>query len=297
MVLLLNKKREENLLQAQYDKCTKWLKVVNNIPDNSESLIKLFNAHQGMWRDGIRNKNIGPDPYGMFRTDDIEKMYPFQVYLGNIDGLFTNTLEFFENEKDKVLARQKAEGKPLVLPDFYSTVYKQYRHHLASNIRDIRAHIFDKGVSRDILAKNVMEAANLLLDRNDVKGGVSGLEFTVNSLAENRILDCKMSFRGIPVCSSILNANGRYLIPEGFERGVQITPKDAFTRKYHDVFDVLVCLKEGRKEEPKLVDLSKLDVKKVKNATHLIKDMSRKEIRENKRSINLYKHKGYSFGI
>ena len=54
---------------------------------NAQTLDELYILHIQIWEEGIRNKNIGPDQFGMFRTDDILKMTPDQVYLGNIHGI------------------------------------------------------------------------------------------------------------------------------------------------------------------------------------------------------------------
>lgn len=297
MAIILNRKKEEQRLQHQYDRCTKWLRHVGAVKDYPDGLMKLYHAHVEMWRDGIRNKNLGPDQYGMFRTGDIATMYPFQVYLGDVDGLFTNDVDFFEKDKEKHLASLRREGKEPSLPEHYVRVCRQYRDHLMSNILDIRNNIFDKGVSRDVLAEHVAEACNLLAEHQGGDRGVSGLEFTCSSLAENRILECKMRYRGLPVTSSLLNVKGRFLIPQGFERGVQITPKNVTDMKYRDVFDVLLCLKDDGKEQPKLLDLSGSATQKIGKASKLLEPMSRKEIRENRRNQEMRRQNGYRFGI
>lgn len=295
MALIFSKRNEEHRLRSQYDKCSRWLKAVSAAPDD---LMKLFNAHVGLWRDGLQCDNLGPDKYGMFRTEDISKMRPWEVYLGGVDGLFTRSAYDWEEFKDRETARRKADGLKPDIPQEYQLVCRQYRDHLISNIRDIRSHIFDKGVSRDVLARNVMAAQNLLDVRRGGSGSdLQGLKFQASSIADNRILDCRFEYRGVPISSSLLNINGRFLLPEGFERGVSLTPKTAFSFRYRDVFDVLLSLQEGRKEEPKLIDLSKASSRKVSRASHDVSSMTRQEVRENRQHLEVKKKQGYKFGI
>ena len=295
MALILSKRNEEYRLRSQYDKCSRWLNAVSAAPDD---LMKLFNLHVGLWRDGLQCENLGPDKYGMFRTEDISKMYPWQVYLGGVDGLFTLPVSDWEEFKDRETARRKADGLKPDIPQEYQLVCRQYREHLMSNVKDIRSHIFDKGVSRDVLARNVMAAQNLLEERRGGSGSdLQRLEFQASSIAENRILDCRFEYRGVPVTSSLLNINGKFLLPEGFERGVSLTPKTAFSFKYHDVFDVLISLDGGRKEEPQVIDLSEASRRKVSRASHDVSSMTRQEVRENRQHLEVKKKQGYKFGI
>ncbi len=295
MALIISKRSEEQRLQRQYDKCTRWLQAVNAAPDD---LLKLYNLHVGLWRDGLQNENLGPDSYGMFRTKDVSRMYSWEVYLGGVDGLFTHSVDEWERIKERDMASQQAEGKRPEVPQEYVRVCRQYRNHLSSNVKDIRNHVFDKGVSRDVLARNVMEAQNLLDVRTGGSGSdLKGLEFLSSSIAMNRILDCRFTYRGVPVASSMLNLSGKFLLPEGFERGVAITPKTAAEFKYRDVFDVLLSLGDGRTEEPQLIDLSKAGKQKVERASQDVTSMTRKEVRENRQHIELKKKQGYKFGI
>lgn len=88
----------------------------------AESLMEVFHIHQLIWGAGIRPYNIGPDRYGMYRTEDILTMQPREVYLGNIYGL--NTLAIPEWEKVKNSDQ-----------DSYQKVLNQYRGQLISNLK------------------------------------------------------------------------------------------------------------------------------------------------------------------
>ena len=62
----------------------------------AQSLKDLYILHIKIWANGIRHENFGPNKYGMFRTDDILMMVPEEVHLGNVWGLFTKQLPFWE---------------------------------------------------------------------------------------------------------------------------------------------------------------------------------------------------------
>ena len=81
-------------------------------------LQQVFEIHKEAWSKGFRNENLGPCPYGMFRTDDIATMSPSEVFLGNIGGLWTFPLPEWE-ESDS---------------ESYKKVLEQYKHILRSNI-------------------------------------------------------------------------------------------------------------------------------------------------------------------
>ena len=88
----------------------------------AESLKDLYILHIKMWANGIRHEHFGPDKYGMFRTDDILMMTPEEVYLGNIWGLFTKQLPYWET--------CPADEQRLVI--------KQYQNILISNMKAMK---------------------------------------------------------------------------------------------------------------------------------------------------------------
>ena len=88
----------------------------------AESLTDLYILHIKMWANGIRHEHFGPDKYGMFRTDDILMMTPEEVYLGNIWGLFTKQLPYWET--------CPADEQRLVI--------KQYQNILISNMKAMK---------------------------------------------------------------------------------------------------------------------------------------------------------------
>lgn len=95
------------------------------VENNASTLCKLFDLHKEIWNNGIRNRNIGPDRYGIFRTEDISTMKYSEVYLGNIYGLWTLPLPEWVD---------KTEGNPSDL----EIVTKQYKNLLLSNVEYIK---------------------------------------------------------------------------------------------------------------------------------------------------------------
>ena len=71
--------------QQRYDLCEHFIRRVSRC----DNLLELFSLHRQIWDSGIRNANIGPNEFGMFRTEDISRMKPEEVFLGNIFGLST----------------------------------------------------------------------------------------------------------------------------------------------------------------------------------------------------------------
>ena len=57
--------------------------------EKAGSLRELLDIHKKMWKDGLRNKGLGPNEHGMFRTKDIADMKAEEVFLGDIYGLWT----------------------------------------------------------------------------------------------------------------------------------------------------------------------------------------------------------------
>ena len=88
----------------------------------AKSLKDLYILHIKIWANGIRHENFGPDKYGMFRTNNILMMVPEEVYLGNIWGLLTKPLPFWET----------------CSVDDQKLVIEQYQNILLSNMKTIK---------------------------------------------------------------------------------------------------------------------------------------------------------------
>ena len=99
------------------------------------TLGEVLDFHKQIWKDGYRNRNIGPYSYGIFHTDNIENMKPKEVYLGGIWGLLTKPIPFWEEHKsDKYGANGYGIDPEKSL---YEMILNQYKSHLRSNIIEI----------------------------------------------------------------------------------------------------------------------------------------------------------------
>lgn len=125
---LWNKIFHKKALKKQRSLYWKNKALVSNYPkikeeiENSSDLLQLLAAHKKAWIYGFRNNNLGPCEFGMFRTKSIPDMTPDEVYLGNINGLWTFTLNEWQNKKDT---------------ENYNTVLSQYKNLLLSNVAHI----------------------------------------------------------------------------------------------------------------------------------------------------------------
>lgn len=88
--------------------------------EQAQTLTDIFILHIQLWANGIHNPNFGPNEYGMFRTRDILLMKKEEVFLGNIWGLFTKPLPYWENCPDE---------RPLII--------EQYKNQLLSNLKEM----------------------------------------------------------------------------------------------------------------------------------------------------------------
>lgn len=98
---------------------------------SATSLGQLLAIHRDAWNLGFQNPNLGPCPWGMFRTKSIPEMTPEEVYLGGIWGLSTNNIPFWSQNKEETMA-----GNGFGINDdklIYELIMQQYRCHLRSN--------------------------------------------------------------------------------------------------------------------------------------------------------------------
>ncbi len=93
--------------------------------DKAETLDRLLNLHKDAWGSGFQCDNLAPCPWGFFRTKSIENMVPGEVYLGNIYGLNTYTIPYWEEHKEEKYNDFKT---------VYDIVLSQYKQLLRSNI-------------------------------------------------------------------------------------------------------------------------------------------------------------------
>lgn len=91
--------KQKNLYRNYKILLLKYQELLDKIV-NSKSLTELMLLHKEAWNEGFRNKNLGPCDWGMFRTEDIMTMKPEEVFIGNIYGIWTHNIPFWEKHKD-----------------------------------------------------------------------------------------------------------------------------------------------------------------------------------------------------
>lgn len=84
----------------------------------------------------LQRAHLGPDEYGMFRSDGIPELNQDNCYLGNIYGLSTRPLRKWEESKS-------------LDPEAYRTVLKQYGCMISSNAK-AAAQVIRKETQQDI---------------------------------------------------------------------------------------------------------------------------------------------------
>ena len=109
-------------------------RIINKIK-KCDSLYVLLNIHKEAWLLGFQNENLGPDRYGMFRTENIPTMKPEEIFLGGIWGLFTHAIPFWEERKSQPYGCNGFGIDPEI--SLYSIILGQYKNLLISNIDDI----------------------------------------------------------------------------------------------------------------------------------------------------------------
>lgn len=185
--------------QERYDLCDRFIRRL----EKSDSLLDLFSLHRQIWDSGIRNANIGPNEYGMFRTDDISRMKPDEVFLGNIFGLFTLPLPQWIG----------AQEEPLIV--------QQYRDHLLSNVKQQQSLVFDSGLCRDSICKAIAEASGGRVDPGLVRILDSSMEM-------NRLQNFIFMIDGERRVSNFVVASGGpktdlLLLPERWMQGQKVS--------------------------------------------------------------------------
>lgn len=123
-----NKLIEEH---TKYEKCKSLVGHFSELDERigaSKSLEGVLNLHKKAWGLGYQNDNLGPCEYGMFRTQDISKMTPDEVFLGNVYGLWTFPIPKWEDQKTQMYDKDIS---------VYDIVLNQYKRVLHSNVKAI----------------------------------------------------------------------------------------------------------------------------------------------------------------
>lgn len=101
----------------------------------AKNLKDLLDAHKLAWSRGYKNKNLAPCSYGMFRTKSITTMKPEEVFLGNIYGIWTFNIPYWESHKHIDMS-----GNSFGISEdtkCYDIIMRQYRTILRTNINNL----------------------------------------------------------------------------------------------------------------------------------------------------------------
>lgn len=123
--------REQKRMEERISKARAYLSLL----EKCDTLRGLLELHKEIWNSGIRNKCLGPDKYGMFRTEDISSMDAAEVYLGDIYGLWTFPIPEWEKEGEHKFGGNMWGIDPDI--PVVQIVVCQYRNLLVSNVRTI----------------------------------------------------------------------------------------------------------------------------------------------------------------
>ena len=129
---LREQQKQRIFAQNIIDAAERFLDELNECND----LQGMLQIHRECWKAGFNNKNLGSNGYGMFRTKDIAKMKAEEVYLGDIYGMWTFNIPYWEKQKDKPYGCNNWGIKPDTT--VYQLVVNQYKNLLVTNIKHIR---------------------------------------------------------------------------------------------------------------------------------------------------------------
>lgn len=99
------------------------------------SLLGLLDVHRRVWKEGFQCEKLGPDRYGIFRTESISNMTADEVFLGNCYGLWIKPLSLWETTKDEGLTGGNFEIYRYCT--VYQIILRQYKLCLISGIRNM----------------------------------------------------------------------------------------------------------------------------------------------------------------
>ena len=128
----VRKNKEDAELQLTLSK--NGARIINAI-EKCDSLYELMDIHKEAWIIGFQNVNLGPNKYGMFRTKSISTMKPEEVFLGNIWGLYTHAIPFWEERKSQPYGCNGFGIDPET--SLYNIILIQYKNLLCFHISNM----------------------------------------------------------------------------------------------------------------------------------------------------------------
>lgn len=264
-------------LKDKYNLCSHWIvEIENNTPN---SLYAIMQKHRAMWADGVQHESFGPSKYGYFRVDSIDNLSLDTLYIG-VKGGCSRNASFFEQNDIKYVSNT------VCLSDEYVGLCKYYRMFLLENLKAMRSNIYDHGYNRDKVCENIINGFSAIHPQYSI----SQLKILNESMADNKVLDVEFNSKGRIIKSTVVNIDGEFYIPEGFEKGVRLNPSKIETYNLQSLYDALNGNEWYRQ-------FSKNELK-----SEIIADkkseMSHKTAKDNVKHIaNYSKAKGVKFGM
>lgn len=93
-----DKKKKKNILSSLMKKEKNLIDFRNRL-DSMHSLMDMINIHKDIYRE-FKFPALEVSPWGHFRASSVEELDANNVYLGGIYGLFTNTVAYWELNKN-----------------------------------------------------------------------------------------------------------------------------------------------------------------------------------------------------
>lgn len=149
------------------------------------------------------------------------------IYLGDINGIWTNNISTFEGLKEKD-------------PDTYQTVVKQFRNQLLRSLKQHKSCILDSGVSRERLVANIIDASNKFFYNHKSEFNNEELRVVKCSIMDGMInrdsivhLDLHLqNGYGVYTSGVVVDGGWDFYLPEEFYRSTDLKPKDLKTRRF-----------------------------------------------------------------
>ena len=265
MAVLKTNARLEQELDERVAKCNDWLKKINDCRD----LKSLLDTHREMWKAGLQHPGFGPDQYGKFRTDDIATMTADQVYLGNINGRWTNPVSFWESEKQSDR-------------ESYDMMVGQYKGILSSSVKDLRNQVYDNGYSRERICRNIENCLDETLGVHVWDVRIEDPKVSANKFLTVSFRTSDGSTSAPRRESTMVNVNGEFLIPEDFAKGSKVSRSDIMAHRYINI-----------SRPGKILELSRPQQKIEQTNTN---SLSRSDLKTMTKNLEEKKSKGFHYG-
>ena len=95
----------------------------------AKTLEQLMEIHKFAWNVGFQSQELGPDMYGMFRTEDIHTMSPSEVFIGGKFGLNTHNIPYWTAHKSEEYS-EKYSVYDVVMMIYRDFLWWNFRHFL-----------------------------------------------------------------------------------------------------------------------------------------------------------------------